>query len=231
MTFLKICQNDRCTNFVSPSKNPGVEKKYCGPRCRLRHNARMAYQRDVGSAGKGMIALSSDGTRYINRVIAPTEKLAHKRFLDHNDHCAVADGGRCPATIDDPNDRKKRCLVHAVLQDDWRQRIREDQRMGKPYRKTTTYDGRWLSSAEIKEIDMVIMEELDASVLPDIPVDMRIDDKLRQELIDEGTIVPLEQVKTSYDEDPTADSAVDIDMDIDEVEVARDVDSSVADSV
>lgn len=151
---LSMCKNDRCTNIVGPSLNPGVKKLYCHPACARRHHSRMAYQKEAGGTGAGMLLVDAGMRAQVNRRLPVSVKAAEARFKMHNDDCAIAKrrGGdaNCPARFD-PYDKKKQCLIHAVFNDDWAQMMAAED--GRPaVRGMTTLDGHWLSDVSNPEL-------------------------------------------------------------------------------
>ena len=140
---LTMCKNDRCTNIVPESKNPGVKRVYCNTRCARRHHARLAYQREVGGDGVGMLVVDENMLPRVNRIFPRSEKLAEARFKAHNSDCVLAHGQDCAARFD-VYDRKQLCLLHAVFNEDWGQWMAASQ--GKPFQRVmTTRDGYWQS--------------------------------------------------------------------------------------
>lgn len=136
-----LCKNDRCSKLVPPSKNAGVPKLFCEPRCARRFHSRQQYSRDTGAAGSGMLFVNSLGQAQVNRRISLTSKAADARLRTHLTFCGLT-GGPCPSRTD-PYGRQRQCLVGAVLSDDWSQL--KDTEEGKPVRRyATSQDGRWL---------------------------------------------------------------------------------------
>ena len=143
---LIVCKNDRCVNIVPTRKTPGRPKEFCSTRCRKRFNARQNYERETGAAGSGLIRIVN-GYPQVFRKKAPSLKAAQTRFHKHLEDCSISDGPICKARLWDVYDRKKACLIHAVLGDDWGYWLNEVDH--KTYqRKTTTEDGYWISDAE-----------------------------------------------------------------------------------
>ncbi len=151
---LALCKNDRCTNVVGESKNSGVKKLYCHPACARRHHSRMAYQREAGNTGDGMLQVDAQMRAQLHRRIPASIKIAETRFKAHLDDCMIARrrGGNaeCPARFD-VYDRKKLCLIHAVFNDDWAQMMAAADGRPAP-RGMTTIDGHWLSDVENPEL-------------------------------------------------------------------------------
>jgi len=106
----------------------------------------VAYEREAGGVGDGMLIVDQNAMAQVSRKMPPNKKVAEARFKSHNRDCALSPIGRdrqCPAFFD-AYDRKKLCLIHAVLNDDWWQLDAAED--GRPYeRKTTTQDGHWIS--------------------------------------------------------------------------------------
>lgn len=140
-----LCKNDRCGALVPPSKNPGVQRKFCSNRCRLRYHARMQYAREMGYGGSVIL---HDGIGWFNRIIARSAKTARKRLEEHNNDCPFSKNhdGLCPAMFD-PYDRKKLCLIHAVLNEDWSQLMAAEEGQGFD-RTITSRDGHWMHDVE-----------------------------------------------------------------------------------
>ena len=136
-----LCPN--CGGIVPPSRNSGVPRVYCTIRCRRAYNAKKEYARERG-IGKGIVLY--EGVPWFNRVIAQSAGVARKRLEEHNEACPFSgeiDDGCCPAMFD-PYDRKRLCLIHAVLNEDWSQLMAEEEQQ--PFeREITTSDGHWLS--------------------------------------------------------------------------------------
>lgn len=217
-TILKVCANDRCNNLVPMSRNPGVERKFCSARCRQRYHARMQYQREAGSEGVGMVRIATDGKVYVHRTMAPTAALSQKRFLAHNENCAITGGKRCPATVDDAHDHKRKCLVHAVLQDDWRQRMREEDGRGAPFRLRTTQSGRWLTDFEAEQVERVYLGMIPASELPSEAHTNPDMDAALARMVAEG------QELTSGLPEGGSEEAPDVELDVDQVVIDSDID-------
>lgn len=143
-----ICKNDRCSNLVPPSKNPGKERLFCSNRCARRYHARLSYQREAGKEGGGLVFVNERGQAQVNRRISLTSKAAEQRYKSHLAACALH-GGPCPGRSD-PYGRKKLCLVAATFADDWTQL--KDAEEGKPVRRfSTTVDGKWLADLAPEE--------------------------------------------------------------------------------
>lgn len=137
-----LCAWQKCSSLVPPSKNPGVKRKFCSVKCRRRYNAAKEYARERGSSF-GIVL--HDGIPWFNRIIATSTKQARKRLEEHNNDCVFSKtgDGMCPAMFD-PYDRKRLCLIHAVLNEDWSQLMAAEE--SRPYKRVlTTTDGHWLS--------------------------------------------------------------------------------------
>lgn len=147
-----ICKNDRCSNLVGPSKNPGKDKVFCSARCSRRYHARLAYQREAGKEGGGLVFVNALGQAQVNRRISLTAKAAEQRYKSHLDACALH-GGPCPARSD-PYGRQKRCIVAATFADDWSQL--KDAEEGRPVKRfSTTVDGRWFDDLSSEEREAI----------------------------------------------------------------------------
>jgi hypothetical protein len=128
-----------CIRLVPPSKNPGVTRKYCSTRCRKRHNEHIAYQREVGTGGGVAV---HDGIAWFQRIMARTANAARKRLTEHQDNCPFAKiGTTCPGRWDVYN-RERKCLMRAVLDEDWAQLLAAEDSRGY-VRELTTKDGHW----------------------------------------------------------------------------------------
>lgn len=139
-----LCKNDQCGALVPPSRNPGIVRKFCSARCRRRYHSRLSYAREFGSGAQGGIQLH-DGIAWFNRVIARNAMAGRKRLEEHNADCPFSKtgDGACPAEFD-PYDKKRLCLIHAVLNEDWSQLMAAEDSL--PFeRKLTTVDGHWLT--------------------------------------------------------------------------------------
>lgn len=147
MADILICKNDRCGRVVPPSRNPGRPRLFCSTMCARRYHARMAYQRERGTRGDGMLYVNDYGHAQIHRQLPTGASLAKKRLVEHNQNCAVSKtGGLCPAYYD-VYDKKRLCLIHAVFNEDWSQMMAAED--GLPFKRTvTTEDGRWMEDDE-----------------------------------------------------------------------------------
>ncbi|MDE1850047.1 MAG: CGNR zinc finger domain-containing protein [Candidatus Micrarchaeota archaeon] len=173
--MLKICANPKCNNIVPASKNPGVPRKFCSGRCAHRYHSRAYYEREMGSEGKGMLKVNDDGISYVSRTPAPNAKAATKRRTAHDEHCAVHGGGPCPAATIDFWNRKKVCLVRAVLMDDERELSRRENPILKPpYRLCTSRNGYWLSDDEQERVKQAIMTGEGIDMLQEVRDDYRL---------------------------------------------------------
>lgn len=144
-----LCKNDRCSKLVPPSKNPGVARQFCEPRCRRRYYARKQYEQLSGSGAQGMVL--HDGVAWFNRTISVSAKKARIRLDQHNADCPFStSGGACPARWDTYN-RKKLCLIRAVLDEDWGQLMAAEAGRGFE-RELTTVDGRWVSDTPTSDL-------------------------------------------------------------------------------
>lgn len=147
---LLMCKNPKCTNIVPESKNPGVKRIFCTARCARRYHSRLAYQRETGGTGEGMLRVDGNMKPQVFRKMPPSIHAAEARFKAHIDDCAIAarkgSDHSCPARFD-VYDRKKLCLIHAVLNEDWAQMMMAEESL--PFkRETTTLDGHWRSDVE-----------------------------------------------------------------------------------
>ncbi len=145
MFQITLCKNVYCSQPVPDSLNKGVKRKYCSAQCSNRQAQRDYRARSGGSSGDGAIGVVN-GHPFVRRTMAPTAKAAEKRFKDHLLNCAVGGGGVCPGRID-PYDRRRLCLIRAVLREDWDQLRRAEQ--GTPWERVVTNEnGFWLDAPE-----------------------------------------------------------------------------------
>lgn len=143
-----ICKNDRCSNLVPPSKNPGVKRLFCSARCARRYHSRLTYSRERGTSGEGMTFVNEQGQAQVKRTMALTSKVAQLRWKNHLNACSLH-GGYCPGR-NDVYGRKKLCIIAAVLSDDETQLYEAEH--GRPVkRNATTVDGRWLDDLSAAE--------------------------------------------------------------------------------
>jgi hypothetical protein len=104
---------------------------------------RTAYvQREQGKNGTLAVV---DGVPIVRRIMSATARDAESRYKGHLRDCAASGGAGCLARIIDPYDRRRICLIRAVLREDWDQLRRADR--GMPFkREVTTADGRWIDA-------------------------------------------------------------------------------------
>lgn len=142
--MLKVCKNEKCPQIVPPSRNTGVERIYCSYKCANAVAQRRYRGRRNGTLLDGSIRLVGEFPQ-LKRDIAATAATAETRFKTHLKRCHVSEGGPCIARFD-PYDRKRECLIHAVLREDWDQLRRAEA--GRVWdRIDTTQQGMWKESA------------------------------------------------------------------------------------
>lgn len=200
---LLLCKNNRCSAVVPPSKNPGRPRVFCTNRCARRYHARMAYQREAGGRGDGMMFVNDFGHPQVKRVMPQSAKLAKQRFTEHLHDCAVSTtGGLCPAYYD-PYDKKALCLIHAVLNEDWEQLMKAESGLSFE-RKVTSADGRWLTDNEREQA--VVRAALDGAQTG-ATVATKTREQVLQEFVDAGGAKPKNPADIYMDVTPSAPRA------------------------
>lgn len=149
---VKMCGNEKCIQLVPESINSGVTRKYCSYRCGQAAASRRYRARNNGQTGEGLIHVV-DGRPWLKRTMAPTSAAAEARFRKHLKGCAAYNGDPCPARLD-PYDRKRECLIHAVLREDWDQLRRAEN--GVIWKRVMTSEqGQWIE----KPIGVTLLDE------------------------------------------------------------------------
>lgn len=146
MTFqITLCKYEECSNPVPDSLNKGVKRLYCSYRCQNLQNQRNYRRRNNGASGDSLFG-TVNGYPYVRRTMSPNAKVAEKRFKAHLTGCVIAGGGPCVGRTD-PYDRLRKCLIRAVLREDWDQLRRAEQ--GTVWnRELTTITGFWIEAPE-----------------------------------------------------------------------------------
>jgi|FLYL01.1.fsa_nt_gi hypothetical protein len=144
--MMQICKNDRCSNIVMPNEK-GRPKLFCSARCRRRYYSRREYQTLFGN---GLMMIDEKNRPKINRTLSRTAEEAARRYKKHLDDCPLY-RGPCPGRYD-PHGQQKRCLIAAVLADDWRYLLQLEGGVMKPRRSSTSVSGYWLSDLTPEEI-------------------------------------------------------------------------------
>ena len=186
--FTRMCKNDRCTNMVAPSKNPGVLKLFCNPRCGQRYHARLWSKRNVNSTGWALERDSQGVPERFNRVKPLNSKVAEKRYHGHleiNVCPNVIEGrSRCPGRSNPSSVlTMPRCLIYATLVDDMKEQWAKE-RYEVYTRQWTSNDGEWL---------------VDRSLDPDLRIHMDHmydDSKMGGGVIEGNFIAPSEIIIT-----------------------------------
>ncbi len=150
MTFeIRLCGNNGgehgtpCNNPVPPSLNPGRKRLYCSAQCKDAVAQRRYRGRNRGTDGEGMVQ-ELYGQPYCVRTVTPTHQAAENRFKRHLKSCMLSDGGPCKSRVD-PYDRRRLCIVHAVLREDWDQARRAAQ--GRTWKREVTNErGFWIDA-------------------------------------------------------------------------------------
>lgn len=149
----RLCKNDTCVNLVPKSKNPGVERLFCCPRCNHRYHARKWAQRNYTKTGW---SLTTDGSRQVKfeRVKPTTTEIAESRYNSH------LEDGMCPNATNEFNNRcpgrinpyskpeETRCLIYGTMVDDMKETWAR-ARLEFYIRQYTTNDGRWIDESEL----------------------------------------------------------------------------------
>ena len=150
----QLCANDRCTNLVPPSKNPGIERIFCDPICARRYHQRLYSARNAYGVGSLERNRETGEQVQFNRRRPDTLAKAETRYHAHIQRpepdgepvCPNATDetrGRCPAHIlGDYYSQKRLCLIYAVLVEDMKEQAAKS-RGEFYYRQWTTPDGRW----------------------------------------------------------------------------------------
>ena len=156
---VRLCAHDYCTNVITPPKNIGLKKIYCSDRC-ARRQAKIRYARRRRKGAGWAITRDHLGKDIrVDRVKAASEDLAEFLYKVHIGPASVKEhpcpngteetGWRCPAHMfQDYYSKEKRCLIYAVLVDDWKEWMARNR--GEIYiRQFSTSNGRWLEKDSI----------------------------------------------------------------------------------
>jgi hypothetical protein len=142
---ITLCKFEECSQPVPDSLNKGVRRLYCSPSHQNLQNQRNYRRRLGGAMGDGLYG-TVNGHPYVRRIMAPTAKVAERRFKAHLTGCVQAGGSPCAGRTD-PYDRRHLCLIKAVLREDWDQLRRAEQ--GTVWaRIETTETGFWATAPE-----------------------------------------------------------------------------------
>ena len=150
----QICRNDYCVNVVTPSKNIGVKKVFCSRKCR-KLQANRNYQRRRRTGTDWTLVQDQLGRDVrVSRAHPVSEEIAEAMYKIHigpgskDEHpcpsAAEESRWRCPAHMyQDYYSKERRCLIYAVLVDDWKGWMAKNR--GEFYiRQFTNLDGTWL---------------------------------------------------------------------------------------
>jgi hypothetical protein len=133
------CKNDRCDATVRRSTGRGRPREYCKTQCRQRDYARKVYGRerpprpDIEVLGPVFVQVVRD--------VPSSVGAAERRYKQHKESCSLY-GGRCPDADNHWRDAR-RCIVGAVLADDWTE-LAYPNADPSTVRVSTSRDGRWL---------------------------------------------------------------------------------------
>lgn len=156
----RLCKNDRCTNLVTPSANPGVEKLFCERACGRNYHARM-YDRRTKFKGEWLVERHKDSGEEIhfNRTKPNSLSMAERRYQSHiraKGVCPNAtqqSGGVCPShALEDYYSKNKYCLIYATLVDDLYEHFAKKR--GELYaRRWTDEDGHWRLVSDLPHME------------------------------------------------------------------------------
>ncbi len=151
-----LCRNDRCTNLVSPSLNPGRAKIFCSRKCAHNHHNRL-YEKRAGTKGRWFLERDKiTGEQYqLDRTMPPNLEAAEMRYKSHimRDVCPQAEPGhKCPShELGDYYSSKRLCLIYATLVDDLYEQFAKAR--GRLYvRRWTSESGRWVEYVDLPHL-------------------------------------------------------------------------------